>query len=163
MEHCRWWSQCKTFHEYKCFEPDWPSRDCDCACVRVCVCAFFFSSARVSAFSSSSSCTQSPCSCRIHIGPQGQTHTQIRHRDVSEAILSRQWVVPEPPQRKWADMTSEEAPATPDPLPLSPSHFVCFSLLSYSLSELLHPPKTKKPQQKSVGCHKDMKMEKGRG
>lgn len=40
MEHCRWWSQCKTFHEYKCFEPDWPSRDCDCACVYVCVLFF---------------------------------------------------------------------------------------------------------------------------
>lgn len=38
MKHCRWWSQCKTFHEYKCFEPGWPSLDCDCA--GVCARAF---------------------------------------------------------------------------------------------------------------------------
>lgn len=40
MEHCRWWSQCKTLHEYKCFEPGWPSLDCDCAGVCVCACVF---------------------------------------------------------------------------------------------------------------------------
>lgn len=38
MEHCRWWSQCKSFHEYKFFEPGWPSLDCDCAGVCMCVC-----------------------------------------------------------------------------------------------------------------------------
>lgn len=130
-------------------------------CVCVCVRAFFFSSARVSAFSSSSSCTPSPCSCRIHNGPQGQTHTQIRHRDVSEAILSRQWVVPEPPQRKWADMTSEEAPATPDP-PLHPLHTLSVSrFLALLCRSCYTPPKQKKSTRSQWAATKTWRWRRG--
>lgn len=52
MKHCRWWSQCKTLYEYKCFEPAWPSWDC--VCVR-----FFFSAWRV--------CERSSAAAALHL------------------------------------------------------------------------------------------------
>lgn len=142
MEHCRWWSQCKTFHEYKCFELDWPSRDCDCACVYVCV--LFFSALHVCQHSAAAAAA-------LHLLAPAEFTTvlRVKHTHKSDIEMCR--------RPFWADSESclsrrrENEPTwlqrrpqlhlTPPP---SPSHFVCFSLLSSSLSELLHPPPNKK-------------------
>lgn len=98
----------KTFHEYKCFEPVWPSLDC--AYAGVCAGARWLPCACVSIQGQQ---LHSISLLRLHsCRSSGSTaRTQIRHRDVSEAILSRGRVVLQPPPRKWAGIAPEGAPS----------------------------------------------------
>lgn len=104
--------------------------------VRVCRC-----STCVETFSGSS-CTVSLCSHSIHAGPQGQTHTQIRHKDVSEASLSWWWVTALLLLRKWASLSRRG--------PSSTSAFVPLFPIWLSLPTSVYKKKSKKTKRAKV-------------